>query len=140
MSDTLKSHKYEWHVDGFLPIPENAPYMAALTSLRSVTTERNEARAKVAELERIVGLCHNALGQHECSDDETLPGHIASFVVEHRQRIAELEAQLEAAGDGDTWRAACQRAEAEVERLRKEYICKCGVRVKPHRCSTETEF
>jgi len=33
------------------------------------------------------------------------------------QEVAELKAQLDAVGDGDTWKAACKRLEARVEEM-----------------------
>lgn len=40
--------------------------------------------------------------------------------VAAESRVKELEQELESAGDGDTWREACGRLEAEVARLREE--------------------
>ena len=31
-------------------------------------------------------------------------------------------------------------AQAEIAMLKTEYICKCGLRVTPHRCKTGEEF
>ena len=31
-------------------------------------------------------------------------------------------------------------AQAEIAMLKNEYICKCGLRVEPHRCKTGEEF
>ena len=31
-------------------------------------------------------------------------------------------------------------AQAEIAALKNEYICKCGLRVTPHRCKTGEEF
>ena len=36
-----------------------------------------------------------------------------------RSEVAELKEQLEAAGDGDTWKAAAKRCEAEIEQLQQ---------------------
>ena len=38
--------------------------------------------------------------------------------------VAELKAQLAA-------------AQAEIAMLKNEYICKCGLRIEPHRCKIE---
>ena len=48
----------------------------------------------LAEAEKIIGLCHNALGEHEGSDHESLPEAINTHISERNQRIAELEQQL----------------------------------------------
>lgn len=40
--------------------------------------------------------------------------------VAAESRVKELEQELESSGDGDTWREACGRLEAEVARLREE--------------------
>jgi len=34
----------------------------------------------------------------------------------------------------------CKAAEAELAAMRWEYICKCGIRVTPHRCQTGSDF
>jgi phage terminase Nu1 subunit (DNA packaging protein) len=43
------------------------------------------------------------------------------------QKIARLERELAA-------------AQAQIAMLKNEYICKCGLRVEPHRCKTGEEF
>ena len=43
------------------------------------------------------------------------------------ERIKDLERELAA-------------AQAEIAMLKNEYICKCGLRVSPHRCKTGEEF
>jgi len=44
------------------------------------------------------------------------------------------------AQDYDKLHAANAAAQAEIAMLKNEYICKCGLRVTPHRCKTGEEF
>jgi len=43
------------------------------------------------------------------------------------------------AEDYDKLHAAAEAAQAEIAMLKNEYICKCGLRVTPHRCKTGEE-
>ena len=42
------------------------------------------------------------------------PREVRQYVLEQAVDITQLREQLDAAGDGDTWREACQRLEAEL--------------------------
>jgi hypothetical protein len=58
-----------------------------------------------------------------------------------REANARLTEELErTARNRDMWKSQCERQADELHCLRNEYICKCGVRVEPHRCRTGSEF
>ena len=69
-------------------------------------------------------------------------GTLSDAVDEMRKFERELAAVKAAHADAiEQW----SRAEGELKALRSatqesEYICKCGIRVVPHRCQTGTDF
>lgn len=52
---------------------------------------------------------------------------VIQYPVDLAVQVKQLNAELAA-------------AQAEIAMLKNEYICKCGLRVTPHRCKTGKEF
>ena len=62
-------------------------------------------------------------------------------VSELERELAALKEQLNLCNvDQFSTEAELAAAQTEIAALKNEYICKCGLRVEPHRCKTGEEF
>jgi chromosome segregation ATPase len=82
-------------------LSDKAKYVVRLEGLRETDRER------IAELEAERHSAHFGRGSFT----------LRSRCIDAEKRIKELEGQVTAAGDGDTWREACKRCEREIAAL-----------------------
>ena len=102
----------------------------------TVATLRNQLAAAIAQRDEMKlalrDLTDAAKGLMDCKGYDLYP--------DGTMRPAHGLGEWVKAEDYDKLHAAASAAQAEIAMLKNEYICKCGLRVTPHRCKTGEEF